>query len=104
MAGQSLGAPAPVCTAPGAPLRRTLFRVPASSRTRRLAGVCLAGELLLSVYSTRREGLARGVSITLQGSTASERTEHMSPAHARALADALVAAAGAADGNTRGEG
>lgn len=104
MAGPTVGAPAPVCTAPGAPLRRTLYRVPASSRTRRLAGVCLVGELLVSIYSTRRDGMARGVSITLQGSTASESTEHMSPAEARALAHALVAAAGAADGNTHGEG
>ena len=104
MAGLNLGAPAPVCNAPGAPQRRTLYRFPASSRTRRLAGVCLAGELLLCVYSTRRDGMARGVSITLHGSSATERTEHMSPAEARALAHALVAAAGAADGSTQGEG
>ena len=104
MAGLTVGPPAPACTAPGARLRRTLYRVPASSRTRRLAGVCLAGELLVSVYSTRRDGMARGVSITLQGSTASERTEHMGPAAARAVAHPLVPAAGPADGNTHGEG
>lgn len=104
MAGLNLGAPAPDCTAPGAPLRRTLYRVPASSRTRHLEGVTLAGDMLLSVYSTRRDAAARGVSITLQDSTASERTGHMSPTDARALAQALVAAAGAAEAATRGEG
>ena len=104
MAGLNLGAQAPDCTAPGAPLRRTVYRIPASSRTRHLEGLCLAGDALLCVYSTRREAAARGVSITLQDSTASERTGHMSPADARALAQALVTAAGAAEAATEGEG
>ncbi|MCA6214992.1 hypothetical protein KGA65_00400 [Ideonella sp. B7] len=97
MAGNPLGAAAPVLT-PGATLR-PFYRVPASTRTRRLQGVCLAGDLLLSVYSSRQAGEPLAVSIALQD-TDSERISRITAAQARALAQAFEQAADAAESTT----
>jgi hypothetical protein len=97
MAGSPLGTSAPTPPAPGATQRRTLYRVPTTTRTRRLHGVCLVGGALLSVYSSRSAGAAgRAVTVTMQTS-ASERTVSMAPADCRVLARSLVLAADAAE-------
>lgn len=97
MAGSPLGTSAPTPPAPGAAQRRTLYRVPTTTRTRRLHGVCLVGGALLSVYSSRSAGAAgRAVTVTMQTS-ASERTVSMGAADCRVLARSLVLAAEAAE-------
>lgn len=97
MAGFSLGTAAPTPPAPGATQRRTLYRVPTTTRTRRLHGVCLVGDSLLSVFSTRTAGAAgRAVTLTVQTS-ASERTLNLAAADCRVLARFLVLAADAAE-------
>lgn len=102
MAGLILGATAPALPAPptntGAiAARRSVFRVPASTRTRRLQGVCLAGGVLLSVHSSRRDGAAApGVSLTLHDGL-TDHTGTITPTQARALAQAIEAAAVAAE-------
>lgn len=93
MTGSTLGAAAPISAGATA---RPFYRVPASTRTRHLQGVCLAGDLLLSVYSSRQAGEQQGVSITLQDGSA-ERTSRITAAQARALAQAFEAAAHAVE-------
>ncbi|WP_396268516.1 hypothetical protein [Ideonella sp.] len=97
MAGSPLGTSAPTSPAPGAAQRRPLYRVPTSTRTRRLHGVCLVGDSLLSVFSTRTAGaVGRAVTLTVQTS-ASERTLNLAAADCRVLARSLVLAADAAE-------
>ena len=79
----------------GAALRGTL-RLPLSSRTRRNHGVCLLGDELATVYSSRRAADGRAVTMTIgAGSVLLNGT--MTPMQARALAQALAAAAAAAE-------
>lgn len=87
MAGSMLGAAAPFKRVAAAPAVSSLYRPPASTRTRRLQGVCLSGVLLLSVYSSRRANVnpAEAVCIAVHQDQA-EQLRHMSIAQARALA------------------
>lgn len=91
MAGQSLRASAPSA---GAPLR-PILNLPGTTRTRHSHGAFPLGELMASVYSSRREHDGR---VTL---VVGRETLHfdvcMSPAQARAMARILDAAAKAAD-------
>lgn len=101
MTGTTLGAAAPA--SPTGAITRPFYRVPASTRTRRLQGVCLAGDLLLSVYSSRQAGERHGVSLTLQDGT-TEHTGRITAAQARALAQAFESAAHAAEGTSADRG
>ncbi|MCO5976801.1 hypothetical protein [Ideonella oryzae] len=94
MAGNPLGAAAPIPT-PGA-TSRPFHRVPASTRTRRLQGVCLAGDLMLSVYRSRQAGDPTPVSIALQDADG-ERISRLTVVQARALAQAIDLAAYSAE-------
>lgn len=94
MAGNPLGAAAP--TSPKDDTSRPFYRVPASTRTRRLHGVCLAGDLLLSIYSSRQAGTDLAVMLAGQRGAA-ERVCNMPAESARALARALEQAANAAE-------
>ncbi|MDZ7811865.1 MAG: hypothetical protein U5L74_01565 [Ideonella sp.] len=97
MAGSPLGTSAPASPAPGAAPRRPLYRVPTTTRKRRLHGVCLAGDSLLSVFSTRTAGaVGRAVCLTVQTS-ANERTLNLAAADCRVLARSLVLAADATE-------
>lgn len=83
MAGQPLGAPAPV-SSPVLPLR---------SRTRRLHALfALAGDTAASVHSTRRAEQLRGVTLTLSSGEQAQALA-LAPTEARALACALLSAA-----------
>lgn len=95
MAGNPLGAAAP--TSPKGDTSRPFYRVPASTRTRRLQGVCLAGDLLLSVYSSRQAGELQSVSLTLCDGFI-ERTGRITAEQAHAFAQALHAAAQTSSG------
>lgn len=103
MAGLSLGASAPSPAVPGAATGRTVYRLPATTRTRRLQGVCMAGNALMSVYSSRRDGGAGGVCVALHNGI-DERTGSLTPSLAREMAKALEAAAVATEAMTQGEG
>ena len=93
MAGNPLGAAAPI--SPAGDIARPEYPVPASTRTRRLQGVCLADDLLLSVYSSRQVSASHSVSLTLcDGAT--ERTVRLSAKQASELAQALRQALDAA--------
>lgn len=93
MAGNPLGAAAPA--SPSVGIARPEYPVPSSTRTRRLQGVCLAGDLLLSVYSSRQVGASHSVSLTLCDG-AIERTVRLSEKQASELAQALKKARDAA--------
>lgn len=90
MAGSTLGAHAPAFPAAGPAASRP------HSRTRRNHGAFTLGGLLACVYSTRRAGLDRGVSFELGGSELLLRGS-LTPTQARHLAQALSAAAAAAE-------
>lgn len=97
MAGQSLGAPAPLSSPVPLPApQRAPLRVMASSRTRRNHGVFLLGSELASVYSSRRAADGQGVCMTV-GNGSLVLTGSMTPTQARAMARALTAAASAAE-------
>ena len=92
MAGQSLGAPA---SPSGAQARRTLQLAPGKTRTRLSHGAFPLGELVASVYSSRRERDGR---VTLVVGRDSVRLDVcMSPSQARAMAHVLDIAARAAE-------
>lgn len=95
MAGQSLGAPAPIPSLPGASPRRTLNLAPGTTRTRHSHGAFPLGDLIASVYSSRRDRDGR-VTLAL-GRDALRLDMCMSPAQARAMAQILTAAAKAAE-------
>ena len=97
MAGTSLGAKAPLSSSPFSAPERAPHRVIASSRTRRNHGVFLLGNELTTVYSSRRECDALGVSMSV-GSGSLVLTGSMTSTQARAMARALIAAANAVDG------
>lgn len=83
MAGQPLGAPAPVSPS----------MLPLRSRTRRLHALfALAGDTAASVHSTRRAELPRGVTLTLNSGEHCQAVA-LVPTEARALACALLSAA-----------
>lgn len=83
MAGQSLGAPAPLSPS----------LLPMRSRTRRLHALfALAGDTAASVHSTRRAELPRGVTLTLSSGEQAQALA-LAPTEARALACALLSAA-----------
>ena len=95
MAGQSLGASAPVPSLPGASPRRTLSLAPGKTRTRHSHGAFPLGELIASVYSSRRESDGR---VTLALGRDTLRLDMcMSPTQARAMAQVLTVAAKAAE-------
>lgn len=97
MAGQPLGAPAPLSQAvPLSAPQPAPLRVLAASRTRRNHGVFLLGSELATVYSSRRAADGRGVSMTV-GSGSLVLTGSMTPTQARAMARALAAAAEASE-------
>lgn len=98
MAGSMLGAAAPFKRVAAAPAVSSLYRPPASTRTRRLQGVCLSGTLLLSVYSSRRAigNPAEAVCIAVHQDQA-EQLRHMSIAQAHALARQIECGADAGD-------
>lgn len=98
MTGTTLGVAAPA--SPTGAITRPFYRVPASTRTRRLQGVCMAGDLLLSVYSSRQAGEPLAVSIALQDTYNGERISRITAAQARALAQAFEQAADAAESTT----
>lgn len=101
MAGTSHGATAPVSVASVSTPLRAPYRVPASSRTRRNHGVFLLGNELATVYSSRRELDDLGVTLTV-GNGPLLLTGSITPAQARAMACALVAAATAAEAVQKG--
>lgn len=90
MAGSTLGVRTPALLAVGTAEGRP------HSRTRRNHGAFTLGGQLACVYSTRRTGQARGVSIELGGAELLLRGA-MTPTQARHLAQALSAAADAAE-------
>jgi hypothetical protein len=92
MAGQSLGA---LASPSGADTRRALQLAPGKTRTRRSHGAFPLGELVASVYSSRRERDGR---VTLAVGRDTVRLDVcMSPAQARAMARVLDTAARAAE-------
>ena len=92
MAGTSMSAHAlePV------PSSRFASRFAGSTRTRRNHGVFLVGYELATVYSSRREGDALGVTLSI-GVGSMVLTGGMTPDQARAMAKALNKAAAASD-------
>lgn len=93
MAGISLGAAAPTPTLSLNLAPRTLYRVPTSTRTRRLAGVCLAADALVSVYRSRQNaGSGNPVTLVLQ-SADGEHQARLSATQAQSLGAALIEAA-----------
>ncbi|MEO8059825.1 MAG: hypothetical protein ABI671_16040 [Burkholderiales bacterium] len=96
MAGQSLGAHAPLSPASLHAPRGAPYRVLASSRTRRNHGVFLLGDELATVYSSRRTADNLAVCMSV-GSGSLVLTGSMSTTQARAMARALMAAASAAE-------
>jgi len=96
MAGQLIGAPAPQASnSVSAPARKP-HRVIALSRTRRNHGVFLLGAELTTVYSSRRATGSLGVSMSV-GNGPQMLSGGMTPTQARAMANALMAAAYAAE-------
>lgn len=93
MAGQSLGAPAPVLPRPP-----KLSLVPGHATRRRLnhGVVTLAGQQLACVYSARSSGACYPVTVEL-GAGALELVHRLTAGQARALAKALNSAASAAE-------
>jgi len=104
MAGYPMGAHAPASPATitlpptlptsgpgGAP-----YRIPTTTRTRRLHAVFALGDDLASVHSTRREVEARGVIVTLCNG-AQWQAVRMLPAQARSMARTLIDAAEAVE-------
>lgn len=96
MAGLTLGESTPVVHPLAAVAQRPLIRIPSSTRTRRNHGVFLLGDELASVYSSRRQADGLGVTMTV-GEGSLVLTGSMTPAQARAMARALVAAAEASE-------
>lgn len=96
MAGQPLGAQAPVFSASVPAPQRAPYRVMASSRTRRNHGVFLLGNELATIYSSRRASDGHGVSMAV-GTGSLVLTGSMTASQARAMARALMAAASAAE-------
>lgn len=96
MAGTTVGnrAPSPFAVPDK---QRQLYRVPAVTRTRRNHGVFLLGDKLATVDSSRRAGEGHSVTLTV-GNGVPLLTGSMTPAQARAMSRALLAAADAADG------
>jgi hypothetical protein len=101
MAGQSLGATAPATSLSGASSRRTLHLVPGTTRTRLSHGAFPLGELVASVYSSRRDCDGR-VTLAL-GRNALRLDVSMSPTQARAMARVLAIAAKAAEATQAGK-
>lgn len=95
MAGSTLGIRTPALPAVGTADGRP------HSRTRRNHGAFNLGGQLACVYSTRRAGLARGVSFELGAADLLLRGS-LTPMQARHLAQALSAAADAAEAAARG--
>lgn len=81
---------------------RTLRLVPNTTRTRRCHGVFIAGEELAVVYSSRRE-VGKGVVLEL-GVDVVEHSWAITPAQARSMARALIAAALAVESAQAGSG
>lgn len=96
MAGTSLGATASNSSAFSPVPGPRAYAVPRDSRKRRCHGVFSLDGRLTVVYSLRRVEPGHGVQLVL-GHEGPMLTPHMSPTKARALAQALVAAADAAD-------
>lgn len=96
MANQPLGAPALLSPTSVSAPQRAPHRVIASSRTRRNHGAFLIGDELATVYSSRRAASSRSVSMSV-GNGSMVLTGSMSPTQARAMANALIAAAQAAE-------
>ena len=102
MAGQSLGATAPATSLPGASSRRTLHLAAGTTRTRHSHGAFPLGELVASVYSSRRDREGR---VTLALGRDTLRLDMcMSPTQARAMAQVLAVAARAAEAKLIGDG
>jgi hypothetical protein len=94
MAGTPLGALAPATQALDAPAIRTLTLAPGSTRTRRSHGAFPLGDLIASVYSSRRDFDGR---VTLSMGRAALRLDvSMTPDQARAMARVFEVAARAA--------
>ena len=96
MAGTTLGAHAPNSPASSSAPQRAPLRVVATSRTRRNHGVFLLGNELATVYSSRRSAESLGVSMSV-GSGSLVLTGSMTALQARRMAQALLAAALAAE-------
>jgi hypothetical protein len=103
MAGQSLGAPAPVLSpsSPSAPQRPLHLVATTNTRTRRNHGAFTLGGQLACVYSARGAGKCYGVSFELGAGTLS-LAARMTAGQARNMARALLAAADAVDGAQAG--
>lgn len=82
-----------------APLH-ALRLVPPSTRTRRNHGAFTLGGQLACIYSARRAGVCYGVSFELGAGTLT-LAGAMTPSQARHMAQALMAAADAAEGTQR---
>ena len=104
MAGQHLGAHAPFASPSSLPaLQRTLHLAPsASTRTRRNHGAVTLGGQLACVYSTRSAGRCYGVTVELGAGTL-RLAAGMTAGQARAMAQALTAAAAAVEASCKGE-
>lgn len=105
MAGLTLGARSPAASSPlPSPAQRTLRRAPAaSSRTRFNHGVFQVGDELATVCSSRRQDDGLGVLLQL-GHGALMLSGAMTPAQARLMAKALMAASHAAEAAQAGAG
>jgi len=100
MAGTPLGACALAAGAAGTTATRTLTLAPGSTRTRRSHGAFPLGDLVASVYSSRRDHDGR---VTLSVGRAALRLDvSMAPQQARAMARALEIAARVAEGQLGG--
>jgi hypothetical protein len=94
MAGLAVGASAPFNLAPGANARRTLHLPGGKTRTRLSHGAFPLGDLIASVYSSRRDSDGR---VTLSVGRAALRLDvSMTPEQARAMARMFEVAARAA--------
>ncbi len=96
MAVNPLGAHASETSPVNDPALRTLYRVPASSRTRLSHGTFLIGDQLGSIYSSRRGGDRQAVVFQV-GTGPLHISCSITPRHARTMARALLAAANALD-------